>query len=159
MSLPGILLQMASPAAQAGGQSVLHMIFSSDPLVKAVLVILVFFSVTSWAIIFYKYTQVKRAKRSSDKFSVLFDQTYTIDEMLAKATPQEGNPLYQIFSSGIGEILRAKQQKAKDPASRPSLNLEHIRKNIRRAESDEMARLEQLTSFLATTASASPFIG
>ncbi len=159
MTLPGILLQMTPPVAPAETQSVLHMVFSSDPLVKAVLLILIFFSITSWAIIFYKYAQVKRAKKSADKFSQAFDQTYTIEEMLTKTTPQEGNPLYVIFSSGIADILRAKQQKAKDPASRPAINLDHIRKNIRRAESDEMARLEQLTSFLATTASASPFIG
>lgn len=160
MTLPaGILLQMATPVASTEAKSVLHMIFSSDPLVKAVLLILIFFSVTSWAIIFYKYAQVKKAKRSADKFAHTFDQTYTIEEMLTKSTPQDGNPLYQIFSSGISEILRAKQAKAKDPSSRASVSLDHIRKNIRRAESDEMARLEQLTSFLATTASASPFIG
>ncbi|KAB2838592.1 hypothetical protein F9K50_09015, partial [bacterium] len=120
MTLPGILLQMTPPVAPAETQSVLHMVFSSDPLVKAVLLILIFFSITSWAIIFYKYAQVKRAKKSADKFSQAFDQTYTIEEMLTKTTPQEGNPLYVIFSSGIADILRAKQQKAKDPASRPA---------------------------------------
>src|SRR4030095_5951201 len=39
------------------------------------------------------------------------------------------------------------------------LNLEHIKKNVVRATSDEVAKLEQMTPFLATTASASPFIG
>jgi biopolymer transport protein TolQ len=159
MYLPRILLQMAVPPASHEGQTVLHLVFSSDPIVKVTLLILIFFSITSWAIIFYKYNQVKKAKRSSVKFLETFDQAFSVEEVLTKNTPREGNPLFQIFSSGISDILRAKQMKSKDPNSKPRLNLEHIRKNIRRAESDEMHKLEQLTSFLATTASASPFIG
>lgn len=159
MYLPGILLQMATPTAVREGQTVLHLVFSSDPVVKTTLLILVFFSVTSWAIIFYKFNQVKRAKRTSSKFLEVFDQSYSMQEVLTKTSPREGNPLYQIFSSGISDILRAQQMKAKDPTAKPRLNIDHIRKNIRRAEGDEMHKLEQLTSFLATTASASPFIG
>ncbi len=159
MVLPGILLQMSPLLPASEGKSVLHMVFSSDPVVKVTLLILIFFSVTSWAIIFFKYTQVKKAKKTSAKFLQAFDQSFSLEELLTKETPREGNPLYQIFSSGISDILRAKQMKVKDPSSNPRINLEHIKKSIRRAENDEMHKLEQLTSFLATTASASPFIG
>jgi biopolymer transport protein TolQ len=159
MNLSGILLQMSPPPVEAPQHSVLHLIFSSDPVVKVALLILVFFSVTSWAIIFFKYSQVKKAKKSSEKFLDTFEKSGSIEEVLTKSTPTEGNPLYQIFSYGISDILKLRQLKSKDPGTRANLNLEHIRKNIRRAESDEMSRLEQFTSFLATTASACPFIG
>jgi len=159
MVLPRILLQMAPPPATQEGKTVLHLLFSSDPVVKVTLGILVLFSVISWAIIFYKSAQIKRAKRSAEKFMQEFDHTDSLEELLTKPARSEGNPLYQIFSSGINDIIRAKKQKAKDPTGKTFINLDHIRKNIWRAERTEMQKLEQLTPFLATTASASPFIG
>ncbi len=154
-----ILLQMSSPTAAAEGKSVLHLVFSSDPVVKATLLILIIFSIVSWAIIFFKYIQVKKARNSSEKFLKFFDESGSLEELLTKPAPRDGNPLYQIFSSGIADIIRAKQVKTREPNSRPQVILEHIKKNIWKAERAEMQKLEQLTPFLATTASASPFIG
>jgi biopolymer transport protein TolQ len=150
---------MTPPTALQEGKSVLHLVFSSDPVVKVTLGILILFSIISWAIIFYKYNQVKKARHSAERFLKTFDQTTSLEELLTKPAPRDGNPLYQIFSEGIADILRAKQIKAKDPTARLQVNLEHVKKNIWRAERNEMQKLEQLTPFLATTASASPFIG
>lgn len=159
MYLPAILLQLTPPAAMQEGKSVLHLFFSSDPVVMVTLAVLVIFSIVSWSIIFYKFGQVKRARSSSEKFLQVFDKTPTLEEMLTKPAPRDGNPLYQIFSEGIADILRAKQAKARDPNARTQVILDHVKKNIWRAERTEMQKLEQLTPFLATTASASPFIG
>jgi len=161
MYLPALLLQ-ANPAVAAGGtsqDSVLSMILSSGPVVKFTLLILLIFSVTSWAIIFFKYVQLKRARKTSLEFLRMFDSSFSLEELLTKPAPQDGNPLYHIFSSGISDILRFKQAKAKDPNHRGTLNLGHIHKSIRRAEDDETHKLEKLTPFLATTASTAPFIG
>lgn len=156
MSLLTILLQMQ--IADSKEQNVLHLMFSSDPVVKVTLLILIFFSIMTWAIIFYKYRQVKKAKSTSSKFIQLFENTDSIDEVLTNAQSREG-PLYGIFSSGISDIIKTRKIRSKDPSAPIKLNLEHIRKNILRATSDEIAKLEQMTPFLATTASASPFIG
>lgn len=139
--------------------SVINLIFSSDPVVMVTLCVLFFFSITSWAIIFFKHAQLKKAKKHSKKFLPIFDQSASLEELLTRSVPRDGNPLYQIFSSGISDILRVKQQSAKHPGSQIRPNLERIRKNIDRAQSDELQKLEELTPFLATTASASPFIG
>lgn len=157
MSLLTILLQMQ--VAEIQDQNVFHLIFSTDPVVKFTLLVLVFFSVMSWAIIFFKYRQVKKARSTSSKFIQLFESTDSIDEILTHAHAREGNPLYGVFSSGISDILKTRKARSKDPSAPIKLNLEHVRKNILRATSDEIAKLEQMTPFLATTASASPFIG
>ena len=160
MFLPGLLLQVPGIGPEANpDESVLNMVLNSGPVVKFTLIVLLVFSVTSWAIIFFKYVQLKRARRTSQNFLHSFDNTFSLDEMLARPAPQDGNPLYSIFASGIADILRFKKNKAQDPAYRGSLNLEHIQKNIRRSQNDETHKLEQLTPFLATTASAAPFIG
>lgn len=161
MTLPALLMQIPAPLPTVAGppESVLGMVLTSGPVVKFTLILLVIFSVTSWAIIFFKYVQLKKAKRTSQRFLQSFDATYTLDEMLTKPTPQDGNPLYTIFSSGLSDILRFRQARAKDPNFKGKLHLEHIHKNIRRSQNDETHKLEQLTPFLATTASAAPFIG
>jgi len=152
-----MLLQMQ--VSEANGDNVLKLLFSSDPVVKFTLLVLLVFSVVSWAIIFFKYRQVKKAKKTSNQFLNLFEASDSIEEVLTKPSPREGNPLYEVFSSGLADILRHRQQSAKDPAKASKLNLEHIKKSVFRAQSDEVAKLEQMTPFLATTASASPFIG
>lgn len=152
-----MLLQMQ--VSEANGDNVLKLLFSSDPVVKFTLLVLVVFSVVSWAIILFKYRQVKRAKKTSGQFLNTFENSETIEEVLTKTTPREGNPLYEVFSSGLSDILRHRQQAAREPGRASKLNLEHIKKNVFRATSDEVAKLEQMTPFLATTASASPFIG
>ena len=161
MYLPGILLQMPSALAQNGEskESIFNMILTSGPVVKFTLLVLVAFSITSWAIIFFKYVQLKKAKRTSKNFLQSYDSSFSLEEMLTRPAPQDGNPLYSIFSAGLSDILRFKQAKVKDPNSRVSLNIEHIQRSIRRSQSDETHKLEQLTPFLGTTASATPFIG
>ncbi len=161
MMLPALLLQIPAPVptVAAPPESVLSMVISSGPVVKFTLILLIFFSITSWAIIFFKYMQLKRAKRTSGKFLQNFDATYSLEEMLTKPTTQDGNPLYSIFSAGFSDILRYRQARSKDPNFKGKLHLEHIHKNIRRSQNDETHKLEQLTPFLATTASAAPFIG
>lgn len=156
MSFLALLLQMPVPDAKS--QNVLHLVFSSDPVVKVTLAILVLFSVFSWAIIFYKARQINKAKKGSRLFLHAFETSYTLDEVLAKNPTREGNPLSDIFATGFADILRYRQTSAKDPrATKP--NLETIKRIIFRRASDEIASLEQLIPFLATTASSSPFIG
>lgn len=161
MFLPGILLQVSPPSAanDVADESVLQMIISSGPVVKFTLLVLILFSVTSWAIIFFKYLQLKKAKKTSRKFLEIFDHSLSIEELLTKPAPQDGNPLYHIFSFGMSDILRYRQLKIKDPNFKSTLRLEHVHKNIRQAQNGQTHRLEQLTPFLATTASTCPFIG
>src|SRR4029450_12865979 len=152
-----MLLQMQ--VSEANGDNVLKLLFSTDPVVKFTLLVLVVFSVVSWAIILYKYRQVKKAKKTSGQFLNLFETSESIEEVMTKSTPREGNPLYEVFSSGLSDIVRNRQLAAREPGRASKLNVEPIKKNVLRATSDEVAKLEQMTPFLATTASASPFIG
>lgn len=156
--MPLLALLMQMPVADNKSQNVLHLLFSSDPVVKFTLFILVLFSVFSWAIIFFKARQINKAKKGSRQFLHAFETSYTLDEVLAKNPAREGNPLSDIFASGLSDLLRYRQASGKDPRA-PKPHLETIKRVIFRRASDEIASLEQLTPFLATTASSCPFIG
>ncbi len=157
--MPFLALLLQAPAADLKSQSIYRLFFSTDPVVKVTLIVLIGFSVFSWAIILYKYRQVKKAKNASNQFLKVFDSSYSLDEVLTQSSPREGNPVYEVFSSGLSDILRVRQMNAKDPGRAPKLSLEHVKKNVYRSAGDEVAKLELFTPFLATTASASPFIG
>ncbi len=158
MFLPSVLLQIAAP--EAGKKlPVLHILFSSDPVVKATLLVLILFSIISWAIIFFKFLQIRKARKSSESFLQVYDRSDSLEGLLTQPAARDGNPLYEIFSSGMSNLLHAKQNKNAAIHGKSAINLEHVRKNIWRAERSEMQKLEQMTPFLATTASASPFIG
>ncbi len=157
MFLPGILLQ-ANPASP-GEPDVLQQMLHADPVVQFTLLVLLTFSVISWAIILYKAFQLSKAKKRSQQFLNQFENSPGIDTLLTQPLSDTANPLHMIFSSGVYDIIRHRQSYAKDPSRTPALNADHIQRGINRGLSDEIARLEQLTPFLATTASASPFIG
>ncbi|MBL7686035.1 MAG: MotA/TolQ/ExbB proton channel family protein [Deltaproteobacteria bacterium] len=157
MSLLGLLLQV--PAAEPKNHSVSSLIFSADPVVKITLLILVIFSVFSWAIILYKFLQMKKAKKTSAQFIQSLENVYSLDEALTKTTAREGNPAYEVFSAGLSDIIRYRQMNAKEPGRAPKLSLDQVQRKIQRSAGDQIEKLELFTPFLATTASASPFIG
>ena len=49
-----------------------ELVLQSGPVVKLVLLILVYFSLVSWAIIFYKFTIVLKAIKESDRLIAFF---------------------------------------------------------------------------------------
>lgn len=155
------LAQVADSASGAAshGPSILEMLTTSGPVVQAALIILILFSVTSWSIILFKFFQFKKTGSGIDKFLKSFDGSLTLDEMLTKSQNIRGNPLQRIFSAGLSEILRFKQQKAKDPSSALTPRLSHIQDKVFSSQQEENHRLSEWTPFLATTASACPFIG
>ncbi|MCP5468016.1 MAG: MotA/TolQ/ExbB proton channel family protein [Deltaproteobacteria bacterium] len=163
MSPLAFFLTVAAPDPNSenvtNGFSVINAVFQADPVVKLTLAILILFSICAWTVILLKFFQLKRAKRSSRKFYDIFQNSHSLEELLTQKVPQEGNPLYAVFSVGLGDILKEKQVKAKNPAHQSRLNLESVRQKIQMSVTQEARKLEQLAPFLATTASTAPFIG
>lgn len=145
MSLLAVLLQI--PAAEAKSENVLHLLLSADPVVKFTLFILVVFSIVSWAIIFFKFLQVQKAQKSSNRFLEQFEESETLEEVLTKPSPREGNPLYAIFSAGISPIIRYRQAYAKDPQKTPKSSFDTLQRAVNRTAREEVTKLEQLTPF------------
>jgi len=52
--------------------NILDLVTSSGPVVQGVLYLLIFFSIISWAIVFYKFRQLRRVRRESERFTVIF---------------------------------------------------------------------------------------
>ena len=133
--------------------SLWDLIQSSGPLPKAVMVILLIFSLLSWAVIFSKWAVFRRARSANRAFLRVFRKASNL-EAVSLATEEFGkSPLVAVFDFGYDEVSR--QMKSRGSVTNP-LALE---RTLQLGMSEELTRLERNMSLLATTATVSPFIG
>jgi biopolymer transport protein TolQ len=132
-------------------------------VVKLVLLVLLYFSVVSWAIIFYKLLQVHRANNESERFLEFFWKAKRFDAINAQLDRFTNSPLTILFNEGYGELkkLMEKGDEKEDPTviSTDLGGIDNISRALRRATTKEITRLEKFLTFLATTGSTAPFIG
>lgn len=134
----------------------------TGPVVMAVFIILIFFSVVSWAIIFFKLVQIHKANSESIRFMDFFWKTKRFDNIAAQADRFSSSPLVMLFNEGHSELKQLMDTDKKPEHTGVSTDLgdiANVSRALRRATNQEVNRLEKYTTFLATTGSASPFIG
>lgn len=143
---------------------IVSLILQADPIVQAVMAIMLIFSAASWGIVIYKYRHLARASRQNAAFMGVFRKSSRFSEVQASCASLPSSPLVGLFQSGYAELtaqMRAPaDQRPGEPAARPTLrSMEGVDRALLRASTTEIARLEQRVAFLATTASITPYIG
>ena len=155
----GLLAQAAVPGVQ---DTVLDMVVGSGPVVRAVLIILVAFSIGCWGIALAKSLEMRRARKQSDRFIDIFWDAKNLTVIHTASGDFKESPVAQVFRAGYQELQRFQKAKRGNPAGENEVEFvgtENIERAIRRARTQEMTRLERGLTFLATTASTAPFIG
>src|SRR5438105_13393884 len=89
----------------AGGE-IANLVLQSGPVAKAVLVILLVFSLFSWAIILSKWSRVNRARRQSGRFIRSFRKPMRLADVAAAAHEYSPSPLIAVFEAGYDEHRR-----------------------------------------------------
>ncbi|HVB28822.1 MAG TPA: MotA/TolQ/ExbB proton channel family protein [Terriglobia bacterium] len=131
---------------------------STGLVARLVLLILLFFSVLSWAIIFHKYRSFKRALHDSAQFLQIFRQSKKLSEIRSSCSVLKGSPLPEVFQAGYREI--ESQATAGENPGKPMIrSLDSVRRSLQIGSTSELTRLESWMPWLATTAAAAPFIG
>jgi biopolymer transport protein TolQ len=131
------------------------LILEASIVVQLVLLVLLFFSVFSWAVIFFKRNTLKSATEQSKKFLGIFRKSRDLMEVNAAAQKYKASPLSSLFQSAFKEMA---YQKKANPGITES-GLDRINRAMVKASNREVARMEKLMNFLATTGSVTPFIG
>jgi biopolymer transport protein TolQ len=142
---------------------ILDLVRGSGLVVQFILYLLVLFSVASWGIIAHKFRQIRRAKREAEKFIDVFWERRNLSSIHDASRDLKGCPVAQVFRSGYEELVRvsrAKMENSPGEALTTELGgVENVSRAMKRATSVEITKLEKYLTFLATTASAAPFIG
>ena len=151
------------PTSDALGSNVLDLVLQAGPVAKVVLALLAVFSLVSLAIIFDKWFQVRRARSQTVQFLRAYREGRRPSVVFAAAKKLRESPLAQLYIaahqevSGISEVVEHVLDDPEDGLGGDRLDAVH--RAMRRASALEIARLERYLPFLATTASATPFIG
>jgi biopolymer transport protein TolQ len=164
----------------AGSGDILGLIAETTPINQAVLLILVLFSVASWAVILQKFWTFRASERDTERFLEAFRRSSKFSEVQAVCPTVGATPLVGVFQAGYAEMNAqfrvtnaASASASPGPAAvsagpgnplphagRPILkSLDGVDRALIRAATGEVSKLERRMTFLATTASVTPFIG
>jgi len=147
----------------------IHMVSNAGLMVQFVLLLLLFFSITSWAIILIKYRYIRKVYKESEFFTDFFWKSRDLSVAFAKAKQLRGSPIARIFQLGYVELKRLSQSgisltshsSDEDDSSLSTsfTGMDNVKRALRRAINTEVTRLTHMVPFLATTGSTTPFIG
>lgn len=166
--LPCELLAEASKSVEAvvvetniQSQSIFSRAWNSGFVVFSVLVLLVSFSVGSWALIIAKFLYLKRMARLNDQFIKSFWESRSLNDLNSRLAEYPYSPAKEMFRTGYSELVRGSQLKDHTSSSLVGIRaaMDNLGRSLGKAKMLEKKRLERYLPVLATIASAAPFIG
>lgn len=128
------------------GGEIVNMVEETGLVAKVILVILLVFSVVSWAIILSKWASLRRARTQSGRFIRAFRKAQRLQDVAAVSEQFKPSPLVPVFENGYHEFRRAQSITA-------------VQRATQIASSEELTRLERRLPWLATTGAVAPFVG
>lgn len=165
---------LAAAASKEGAPSLnmLEIVLNSSPIVMGVLLLLIAFSLISWAIIFHKWKVLGQAEDSTENFLEVFWSGKSMDHIYSESKRYPATPLATIFQAGYKELQRLMEKERQKSSSRkdqtttdlgslvpPESSIENLERSLNVAARRETLKLESSMTFLATAASTAPFIG
>ncbi|WP_207692155.1 protein TolQ [Desulfonema limicola] len=144
---------------------IIHIIREAGYMVQFVLLVLLFFSVTSWGIILIKFYYIRKAIKQSDDFNEIFWESRDLSLAYKEAKLLDGSPLARVFSIGYIELKKVGQSNAKKALENSGAlserisGFDNVKRALRRAINTETTLMTQMVPFLATAGNTTPFIG
>src|ERR1019366_4884484 len=136
----------------AGGE-IVDLVLQTGPVAKTVLLLLIAFSVLSWAVILSKWRLIRRAGWQNGRFVRAFRKAQRMQDIASAAEQFRPSPLLGGFQGAVEDFRR---QMGMTGAVH---NLVAIQRAMQIASSGEIPRLERSVPWLAITGAVTPFIG
>src|SRR5258708_19621655 len=92
-------------AAVVGGE-IIDLVGETGPVAKAVLLVLLAFSLVSWAIILSRWSVLRRARVQSGRFLRTFRPAQRLQDIAAASEQFRPTPLVGVFQSGFKQFER-----------------------------------------------------
>ncbi|MBX3191184.1 MAG: MotA/TolQ/ExbB proton channel family protein [Labilithrix sp.] len=159
MSSFSALLSQAQPGgAETPRLDPMQLVMHASIPVKAVIVVLVLFSLLCWVVIFAKALHLSRARGDSERFMKAFDNAGSLEGLAQQGLAEyRGSPFARIFACGYDEMVRL--TKGERGQRLDEAQGHHVESITRRAAAAEVTHLESWMSLLGTIGSTAPFIG
>jgi len=135
------------------GGEIVDLVLQSGAVAKTVLLLLLIFSVVSWAVILSKWRLIRTARTRSGRFVLAFRKAPRLQDVAAAAGQFRPSPLVGVFEGALAEFKR--QMGTTGGIHSPVA----IQRAMQIASSEEITRLERNVTWLAITGVVTPFIG
>ncbi len=143
--------------------SIFSMMANAGLLVKLVMLTLLIFSVISWSIVIMKLIMFNKARNASLDFLDAFWDSKTLVEAYQAAREYILSPEATVFVTGYNELKKISAARTAGQSlgtlEMQLATMDNLKRAVRKAQFLESDRLGRSLSFLATTGSATPFIG
>ncbi|MGH3184818.1 MAG: MotA/TolQ/ExbB proton channel family protein, partial [Streptosporangiaceae bacterium] len=143
---------MSLVALIAPSDALTQLLTNTGVVAKIVLGILLLLSLFSWTIIFNKWSAYRIRRRNVRRFLRALYKTARLSELHTNVDSYRPCPAAEVFEAGYDEL----EKQLRPGANR---NLASVERALRAETGDQVGLLETRLSWLATIASASPFIG
>ncbi len=130
--------------------SLVSLFLRADIIVKSVMIILVVFSIYSWAIIFDKIRLFRKINKSAEEFEEKFWKSKSAETFYNNLPSATNDPMAEVFKSSMQMVMK----------SRSKSNLSERLEGVLEANIEkQMTNVDKNYTFLATVGSTAPFIG
>lgn len=143
----------------ASGSSVLDLVLTAGPVGKTVLAFLLGLSVICWGVILERYFTFRRAARENAAFLKNFHSKTSLAKLRDLAGGVKGSPVVALFKAAFHEVSQFSVDGVSPGRAFDEDAVEDVRRMMARTAASTLRDLERSLTLLATTASASPFIG
>ncbi|HYZ21703.1 MAG TPA: protein TolQ [Rhodopila sp.] len=144
-------------AVTGGDLSLWGLFIQADIVVKLVMVGLLCASIWVWAVVFEKWSTLRRVNKDADSFEDRFWSGGSLDDLFDREGTNPAHPMASVFAAAMGEWRRSMRVAGAD-ISQTSVR-ERIDRAINVTVQREMDRMERWMVFLASVGATAPFIG
>ncbi len=139
--------------------SMVSLFVKADPVVKAVIIILLLASVWCWAIIFEKLLWLRRLNARAADFESAFWSGTSLEDLYDRIGTTPRDPMSAVFVAAMREWRRSLSKGMTDSEMLRSSLQERVDRVMQITLVREIDRVERHMNFLATTGATAPFIG
>jgi len=132
---------------------ILHLILTSGIATKLVLVVLLGFSVATWAVILNKWSAFRRIQRDDGIFLAAYGQADSLQALRKMDDLPTGHGIGFVFNDGMDKVARHTGHGYSTDW------LASLERRLKGTIREEVTNQEQYLGLLATTSNVAPFIG
>jgi biopolymer transport protein TolQ len=128
---------------------------------KAIIIILLIFSIFAWSVMAAKALQMRRAKRMNAFFDSEFRAQKHVFAVYDRRIQVDGCPNFAVYQAGCQELEgRLKSTAREGRKGNVSLkSMEHVKRTLERTVAQQSLKLESGLILLAIAVSGAPFLG
>jgi biopolymer transport protein TolQ len=128
---------------------------------KAIIILLIIFSIVVWSVMAIKGSQMRRARKLNYYFYEEFRSQKLVLDIFDRKLQVVGCPLYEVYQTGCTQLdARLRGPGGERRKQTVSLkNMEHVKRAIENVVAQESLKLESGLIFLSIAASGAPFLG